>query len=107
PAAAPSHPTAPAWPTPRDRPRRRDPAPAPATPPYSPIPRDVGVLLLGDSTARLDGVRVHGSPIGVSIEDAATPWLVGLDVGDADIAVADERTYSTVSSSCRRRVRSA
>ncbi|WP_261567487.1 right-handed parallel beta-helix repeat-containing protein [Frankia gtarii] len=45
---------------------------------------DVGVLLLGGSTAWLDGVRVHGSPIGVSIEGAAAPRLVGLDIGDVD-----------------------
>ncbi len=48
---------------------------------------DVGVLLLGDSTAWLDGVRVHGSPIGVSVEDAAAPRLVGLDIGDVGVGI--------------------
>ncbi|WP_261562702.1 AAA family ATPase [Frankia tisae] len=43
---------------------------------------DVGVLLLGESTARLDGVRVHASPIGVAIEGAAAPRLSGLDLDD-------------------------
>ncbi len=43
---------------------------------------DVGVLLLGESTAQLRGVRVHGSPIGVSIEGSAAPLLGGLDLDD-------------------------
>ncbi|WP_261574584.1 AAA family ATPase [Frankia gtarii] len=43
---------------------------------------DVGVLLLGESAARLRGVHVHGSPIGVSIEGSATPLIGGLDLSD-------------------------
>ncbi|MGF7234585.1 MAG: AAA family ATPase [Frankia sp.] len=43
---------------------------------------DVGVLLIGDSTAQLRGVRVHGSPIGVALEDSAAPSIGGLDISD-------------------------
>ncbi|MCK9896346.1 AAA family ATPase [Frankia sp. AgB32] len=43
---------------------------------------DVGVLLVGESAASLDDVRVRASPIGVAIEGAAAPQLAGVNVDD-------------------------
>ncbi|SNQ48708.1 putative sporulation protein (Partial match) [Frankia canadensis] len=43
---------------------------------------DVGVLLIGRSGARLEGVRVEGSPIGVAVEGDAEPDITGLSVED-------------------------
>ncbi|MCL9798375.1 right-handed parallel beta-helix repeat-containing protein, partial [Frankia sp. AgKG'84/4] len=48
---------------------------------------DVGVLLVGESAASLDDVRVRSSPIGVAIEAAAAPELAGLNIEDVTYGV--------------------
>ncbi len=48
---------------------------------------DVGVLLVGESAASLDDVRVRSSPIGVAIEAAAAPELAGLTIEDVAYGV--------------------